>query len=135
MPKLSELVQIRLIDRKVRASAAANGGANSVFDFTDLTPLCQDEIDKYWPFEGSALERAIALRLATRTALETLKAISAKWSGSNGPCHKCGKNKHNGCSCLVYCDKCWAKYYKDTPHTCDTSKPVTEGSFWDKIAF
>lgn len=93
----------------------------SLIDFTDLTPLNQEEIDLFWPFEGSELERKIALRLATRTAEEALAAITAKWSGTHAPCHKCGKKKAL-CRCLVTCPTCWVRHYKDTAHECDPDK-------------
>lgn len=115
--KLSDIVRVKIQQRRVRDLSEIC--TNSLIDFTDLTPLTDKEIDLFWPYPGSELERKIALRLATRTAEEALKAIMAKWSGTNAPCHKCGLAKHGGCNCLTTCTKCWVRHYKDNPHTCD----------------
>lgn len=114
MPKLSELVAQRREERVRSLSAKYN--SLSLIDFTDLTPLDQKEIDLFWPYEGSELERQIALRLATRTAEEAYKAVMARLNKAG--CHKCGKAYHE-CDCVRNCPACWNRYYKQKGHQCD----------------
>lgn len=114
--KLSEILGARLNNQRIDGITRVN--QTSLIYFTDLSPLNQKEIDYFWEYPGSELERKIALRLATRTAEEALRALTAKWSGTNAPCHKCGLPKVK-CDCLVSCKRCWVRHYKDSQHTCD----------------
>lgn len=124
MPKLSEIITNKelLAEKRVSIRDTRLLDRDSLVDFTDLTPLDQAEIDLFWPYPGSELERKIALRLATRTAEEAIKAITAKWSGTNAPCHKCGLPKNGGCNCLISCARCWIRYYRDKTHVCDEAR-------------
>jgi hypothetical protein len=98
--KLSELIREREVNRVMSAVARERQpDANSLFYFTDLSPWNQNEIDKFWPFEGSHLERAIALRLATRSAEEAVMAAMAWEAGKKRPCYRCGQRMHL-CTCF-----------------------------------
>lgn len=94
--KLSELLKILKNDLILAYRA---NSASEIY-FTDLSPLDLIEIKRFWPFPGSELERAIALRLATRTAQETVMAAMAWDAGKRRPCYKCGKRLHL-CMCGV----------------------------------
>lgn len=117
MPKLSELIKERLALREVAKAAASN--AKSLIYFTDLTPLTQEEIDFFWEYDGSPLERAIALRLATRSAEEAVMAAMAWDASKRKPCHKCGERLHL-CKCISYCSLCGKGKSNTKIHDCDS---------------
>jgi hypothetical protein len=103
--------------RRVDAMKARQADESSVFYFTDLSPIDQEEIDLFWPYEGSELDRAIALRLATRSAEDAVKAAMAWDASKRKPCHMCGERLHM-CKCVTYCLLCGLGKIDGKPHTC-----------------
>lgn len=124
---LSDLIKERLAERQVKAIAETNG--RSQIYFTDLSPLTQEEVDLFWEYPGSALERAIALRLATRSAEEAVMAAMAWDASKRKPCHLCGERLHL-CKCITYCSWCGKGKSFTKIHTC----AGPSGSIWDMIA-